>query len=66
MHSHIEEAPWPRVPLQDDVISLTLGEKVTHLKASGPSSKHTVVMVTGAVVTVVVIRKTLDQGDQEG
>lgn len=64
--SHVKEAAWAGVPLQDDVVSLSFGEEVTHLKTRGSSSKHTVVMVMGTVVTVVVIGEAMDQGDQEG
>lgn len=52
--SLVKEAARPRVPLQDDVVSFSLGEEIPHLQSCRPGSKNTVIIAAGAIVVVVV------------
>lgn len=60
----VKEAARSRVPLQDDVVSFSLGKEISHLQSCGPSSKHTVIIAAGAIV-VVVIKRASDTAKQD-
>lgn len=61
----VKEAAWSRVPLQDDVVSFSLGKEMSHLQPRRPSSEHTVLKVWFDIVVVVVIKSALDTANQD-
>lgn len=61
----VKEAAWSRVPLQDDVVSFGLGEEISHLQSCRSSSKHTVIIVAGAIVVMLAVQRTSDTANQD-
>lgn len=50
----VKEAARPGVPLQDDVVSFSLGKEVSHLQPCRPGPKHAVIIAAGAIALVVI------------
>lgn len=60
----MEEAAWPRTPLQDDVVSSGPGQEVSHLQSCRSSSQDTVVVLVAAAIIRPACH-TADRDEQE-